>query len=151
MQENLSKYLRHLFTDNEGSVQVKHCILKKDPNYNGYGLLLRYQSGLHLIDQVEEDSPAFNAGLREDDVILYVDRKNVEQMTHDDVKILIRKLSLSNTNIDLILIRRSDVQRYKNYQEQNTIDWKPIFQDKLISETNQSRRMIDQKRSYYNN
>lgn len=72
-------------------------------------------------------------------------------MTHDDVKILIRKLSLSNTNIDLILIRRSDIQRYKNYQEQNTVDWRPIFQDKLTSETNQSRRMIDQKRSYYNN
>ena len=151
MQENLSKYLRPLFTDDEGLVQVKHCILKKDPNYNGYGLLLRYQSGLHLIDQVEEESPAYHAGLREDDVILYVDRKNVEQMTHDDVKILIRKLSLSNTNIDLILIRRVEMQRYKNYQGQNTIDWNSIFQDKLTAGTDQSRRISDRKRSYHNN
>lgn len=150
-QENLSKYLRPLFTDSEGLVQVKHCILKKDLNYNGYGLLLRYQGGLHLIDQVEEESPAFNAGLREDDVILYVDRKNVETMTHDDVKILIRKLSLSNTNIDLILIRRIDIQRYKNYQDRNTIDWNPIFQDKSTPGTNQSRQIIDRKRSYHNN
>ena len=147
-QENLSKYLRPLFTDDEGLVQVKHCILKKDPNYNGYGLLLRYQSGLHLIDQVEEESPAYNAGLREDDVILYVDRKNVEQMTHDDVKILIRKLSLSNTNIDLILIRRADMQRYKNYQGRNTIDWNAIFQDKSTTGANQSRRTNDRKKIF---
>jgi len=150
-KEDLSKYLQNLFTDNEGTVQIKHCILKKDPNYNGYGLLLRYQNGLHLIDQVEEDSPAYTAGLREDDVILYVDKKNVEQMTHDDVKILIRKLSLSNTNIDLILIKKSDMQRYKAYQERNSINWEPIFQNKLSKETIQSRHIIYRKRSYYNN
>jgi C-terminal processing protease CtpA/Prc len=147
IHEDLSKYLSILFTDNEGPVQIKHCLLKKDPNYNGYGLLLRYQNGLHLIDQVEEGSPAYNAGLREDDVILYVDKKNVEQMTHDDVKILIRKLSLSNTNIDLILIKKHDVQRYKIYQERNSIDWKPIFQDKLYNEIVQSRQIIYRKKS----
>lgn len=149
--EDLSKYLSNLFIDDQGSVQAKHCILKKHPTYNGYGLLLRYQNGLHLIDQVEEDSPAYNAGLREDDVILYVDKKSVEQMTHDDVKILIRKLSLSNTDIDLILIRKNDVQRYKAYQERNTIDWKPLLQDKLNIETHKSRQITYRKNIYYNN
>jgi hypothetical protein len=147
--DELSKYLSVLFTDDKGPVQAKHCILKKDPSYNGYGLLLRYQNGLHLIDQVEEVSPAHNSGLREDDVILYVDRKNVEQMTHDDVKILIRKLSLSNTNIDLILIKKNDVPRYKKYQENNSIDWKPILQDKL-NETKQSRQITYRRKAYYN-
>jgi len=68
-------------------------------------------------------------------------------MTHDDVKILIRKLSLSNTNIDLILIKKHDVQRYKIYQERNSIDWKPIFQDKLYNEIVQSRQIIYRKKS----
>ncbi|UJR25322.1 hypothetical protein I4U23_006673 [Adineta vaga] len=137
---DLTKYLNTLFTDGDGTVEVKHCLLKKEPTYNGYGLLLRYQNGLHLIDQVEQDSPAYNAGLREDDVILFVDRKNVEQMTHDDVKILIRKLSLSNVSIDLILIRKSDMQRYKIYQEKNILNWKPIFEHKLPNETEQTEQ-----------
>jgi hypothetical protein len=67
-------------------------------------------------------------------------------MTHDDVKILIRRLSLSNTDIDLLLIRKNDVQRYKAYQEHNTIDWKPILQNKLYNETNQSRQITYRKR-----
>jgi hypothetical protein len=71
-------------------------------------------------------------------------------MTHDDVKIVIRKLSLSNTNIDLVLIRKNDVQRYKSYQERNTIDWKPILQDKLYGEKIQSRQIKYRKRLYYN-
>jgi len=71
-------------------------------------------------------------------------------MTHDDVKILIRKLSLSNTDIDLLLIKKNDVQRYKAYQEQNTIDWKPILQNKLYNQTNQSRQITHRKGLYYN-
>ena len=131
--DDLSKYQRLLFTDDAGQIYVKHCLLKKDADYNGYGLLLRYQNGLHLIDQVEPDSPAHSAGLREDDVILFVDKKNAEQMTHDDVKILIRKLSLSNTNVDLILIKKTDITRYKAYQKNNSVDWEPILQGKFPS------------------
>ncbi|CAF4041131.1 unnamed protein product [Rotaria sp. Silwood2] len=145
--DDLSKNLHVSFTDDKGSVKVKHCILKKDPTYNGYGLVLRYQNGLHLIDQVEGDSPAFNAGLREDDIILFVDKKNVELLTHDDVKILIRKLSLSNTDIDLILIKKTDVPRYKNYQEKNSIDWKPILDDESNNETIQTDQTSTSRKS----
>ncbi|CAF5027913.1 unnamed protein product, partial [Rotaria socialis] len=102
--DGLSKHRRVLFTVGKVSIKIKHCILRKDPTYNGYGLVLRYQNGLHLIDQVEDDSPAYIAGLREDDIILYADKKNVQQLTHDDVKILIRKLSIKNMDIDLILM-----------------------------------------------
>lgn len=146
-KDDLWKYLVDLFRDDKGIVQVKHCVLKKDPSYNGYGLLLRYQNGLHLIDQVEPGSPAYNAGLREDDVILFVDQKNVEQMTHDDVKILIRKLALSNVDIDLVLIRKGDVQRYKAYQEKKTIDWKHVLESKAVGATEQSRRTARQRMS----
>ncbi|CAF1569314.1 unnamed protein product [Rotaria magnacalcarata] len=136
--DELSKHRRVLFTDDKGSVKIKHCILRKDPTYNGYGLVLRYQNGLHLIDQVEEDSPAYITGLREDDIILYADKKNVEHLTHDDVKILIRKLSVTNMDIDLILMKKSDIPRYKNYEEKNSINWKPILDDNRTEKTEQS-------------
>lgn len=133
--DGLSKHRRVLFTDDKGSVKVKHCILRKDSTYNGYGFVLQYQNGLHLIGQVEEDSPAYNAGLREDDIIFYIDKKNVEQLTNDDVKILIRKLSVANMDIALILMKKTDVPRYKNYEEKNAINWKLIFDDLLNTDT----------------
>ncbi|CAF3164126.1 unnamed protein product [Rotaria socialis] len=133
--DGLSKHRRVLFTVGKVSIKIKHCILRKDPTYNGYGLVLRYQNGLHLIDQVEDDSPAYIAGLREDDIILYADKKNVQQLTHDDVKILIRKLSIKNMDIDLILMKKSDVPRYKNYEETNSINWKLIFDNILNTDT----------------
>ncbi|CAF4469790.1 unnamed protein product [Rotaria socialis] len=136
--DELSKHRRVLFTDDKGSVKIKHCILRKDPTYNGFGLVLRYQNGLHLIDQVEEGSPAYIAGLREDDIILYADKKNVEQLTHDDVKIIIRKLSVANMDIDLILMKKSDIPRYESYEEKNSINWKPILGDNRTEKTEQS-------------
>ncbi|CAF5004827.1 unnamed protein product, partial [Rotaria socialis] len=70
-----------------------------------------------------------------DDIILYADKKNVQQLTHDDVKILIRKLSIKNMDIDLILMKKSDVPRYKNYEETNSINWKLIFDNILNTDT----------------
>lgn len=131
---------RTLFVDSYGEVQVKHCVLRKAQDYNGYGLLLRYQNGVHLIDQVESASPAYNSGLREHDVILYVDGENAEKMTHDDVKSLIRKLSAANAPIDLILLKKQNVSRYNAYKEYNQIDPIRLFQDSTKSETSTKSR-----------
>jgi C-terminal processing protease CtpA/Prc len=135
-EDDLSAFTRTLFQDDKGQVQFKRCLLKKDADYNGYGFLLRFHNGLHLIDRVEEDSPAYNAGLREDDVIIFVAKKNVEQMSHDDVRTLIKNVSSNKTPIDLILMKKNDTNRYKIYQEKNSIDWKPIVNDTNISEVN---------------
>ena len=71
-------------------------------------------------------------------------------MTHDDVKILIRKLSLANTNIDLILMKKNEIPRYKNFERNNSVDWKPVFRDKLNYEAAQSRQITYRRKSYYN-
>lgn len=135
MDEDVPIFSLNLFTDDKGSVKVKHCVLRKDPTYNGYGFVLLYQNGLHLIEHVEQSSPAYIAGLRADDVILYVGKRNVEQVTHNSIKEIIRDLSSSNMNIDLILIKNSDIARYKSYGEQCNIDWRPILNGTLARVT----------------
>ena len=144
-------YTRVLFTDDKGDVQVKRCVLKKSLDYHGYGLLLRYQNGLHLIDQVEEASPAYNAGLREDDIILYADNKNVEQMSHDDVKTLIRALSQSNTPIDLLLMKKQMIPRYKTYNEKNNIDWTAVLPNNAANETSIKSRQNTRRQKLFGN
>ena len=126
-KDELKNYLHVLFVDDQGSVYFKHCVLKKEPVYDSFGFLLRYTDDFHVIDAVERDFPAHKCGLREGDVLLFVDKKNVEQMTHVDTKTLIRTLATVDKEIHLILIQKSDLQRYKNYQDKNSIDWTSIL------------------------
>ena len=109
-------------TDEE-PLNVKRCRLRKSKNYDGYGLILRYQQDLHVIGAVEEDSPSYRAGLRENDVIIFVDKKNVEKLNHDDVKVLIRATALASDHVELLVLSKLDLPRYKKLQEKGSIDW----------------------------
>ena len=135
---DLRKYLHRLFTDDQGTVYFKRCLLKKEPSFDSYGFLLRHSNRLHVIDAVEMDFPAYSCGLREGDVILFVNRENVEQLSHDEVKKRIRHLMKTGEEVDLILMARDDVQRYRDYQQQNSIDWNTILAKDSESETNGS-------------
>lgn len=135
---DLRKHLNRLFTDDQGTVYFKRCLLQKEPSFDSYGFLLRHSNRLHVIDAVETDFPAHSCGLREGDVILFVDRQNVEQLSHDEVKKRIRYLMKASEEVDLILLARDDVQRYRDYQQQNSIDWKTILAKDSESETNGS-------------
>ncbi len=64
----------------EEPLQVIRCHLRKSKKYNGYGLVLKYQQSLHVIGEVEKASPAYRAGLRQNDVILFVGKTNVEKL-----------------------------------------------------------------------
>ncbi|CAF1516560.1 unnamed protein product [Adineta ricciae] len=129
-----------LFIDDQGPVYMKHCILKKEPTHQSLGFAVRDIDNLHVIRDVDDTMSAYNYGIRDEDVILYVNRQNVERMTHDDVKILIRKFSISNEFFHLILIKKADVQRYKDYKEKSFIDWKRILTDIREDQTQGSER-----------
>lgn len=116
-----------LFSDSQGSVYAKHCIIQKEPQDNTLGFLLRYTSGLHMIDGVKFNFPAYNSGIRSGDVILFIEKRSAEQMTHDDVKLIIQTLTSSNQIIDLIVINKNDMQRYKEYGGKDSIDWQTIL------------------------
>lgn len=108
----------------------KRCRLRQRPNYDGYGLILKHQQDLHVIGTVEEASPSFDAGLRENDVILFIGNKNVEKLSHEDVKVMIRAMTLASDHVELIVLSKSDVPKYKTMQEKGFIDWSIIGLDK---------------------
>ena len=126
---NLSKDLENiLFIDEYGPVYMKHCIIKKDTEYNILGFLLHYIDNVHIVGNVEENYPAYKNGLRNDDVILFINNQSIELMTHNDVTMLLRSLVQSNEIVDLIIINKTDVERYKKYKEKSFINWKNILE-----------------------
>jgi hypothetical protein len=126
-REQPKEFNNILFTDDQGPVYIKHCIVKKESSHDALGFLLYYEDSVHVIDSVELNFPAYNSGLRDRDVILFVNKKSVQQLTHDDLTILLRSLVISNQTVDFIAINETNIQRYKNYQRKRCIDWDSIL------------------------
>ena len=138
--EDLQEYFHLLFNDIHGPVYYKACRLIKKPKYDSFGFLLRQTNECHLIDAVEPDFPAYNSGLRENDVILGVNGKNAELLSHDELKKFIRISTNSAPSIDFILLLRKDLKRYKDYQEKNGMDWQLMIAQQGSNTDNQSLR-----------
>ncbi|CAF1581437.1 unnamed protein product, partial [Adineta steineri] len=107
----------------EEPLKAKICHLRKSKHYDGYGLVLKFQQHLHIIGEVEHASPSYRAGLRENDVILFVGKTNVEKLAHEDIKVMIRAASLASNQVDLTVISKLDIPEYKTLQEKGLIDW----------------------------
>ncbi len=116
-----------IFIDEQGPVYLKHCIVKRGSSHNALGFLLHYEDGFHIINNIDINYPGYKSGLRDNDIILFINKKNIQQMTHDNVTILLRSLVSSNEIVDLIIIKKTDLQRYKNYQRKKIINWNNIF------------------------
>jgi len=110
-------------TNNIEPLQAKLCRVRKSKFYDGYGLVLKHEKHLHIIGQVEHASPSYRAGLRENDVIIFVGKTNVEKMSHDEVKIMIRAMALTTNHVELTVLFKSDLPRYKTLQEKGFINW----------------------------
>jgi len=107
----------------EEPLKAKICYLRKSKNFDGYGLVLIFEKQLHIIGTVEKTSPAYRAGLQENDVIIFVGKTNVEKLIHDDVKFMIREAALGSNHVELTVISKSDIPKYKTLQEKGLIDW----------------------------
>ena len=84
---------------------------------------MKHEQHLHIIGKVEEASPSYRAGLRENDVIVFVGTTNVEKMSHDEVKVMIRAMALTTNHVQLTVLSKRDLPRYKVLQEKGLIDW----------------------------
>lgn len=110
-------------SSNEEPLKAKLCHLRKSKRYDGYGLVLKFQQHLHIIGEVEHLSPSYRAGLRENDVIIFVGKTNIEKLTHDDVKVMIRAMALTSNHVDLTVLSKSDIPKYRTSQEKGLVDW----------------------------
>ena len=126
-QQQLKEFNNTLFIDDQGPVYIKHCVIKREPSSDALGFSLYSEDGFHVINNVERNSPGYHCGLRNRDIILFVNQKNVQQMTHDHLTTLLRSLATSNQLVDLITINGMDIQRYKTYQQKRFIDWYSIL------------------------
>lgn len=114
----------------EEPLKAKICHIRKSKSYHGFGLELKFQQHLHVIGAVDETSPSYRAGLRENDVIIFVGKKNVEKLGHDEVKVMIRATALASNQVNLTVLSKSDIPKYKRLQEKGLIDWSNITSDK---------------------
>ena len=103
-------------------LKAKVCRLRRSDIYDGYGLVLKFQHNMHVIGEVESASPSYDAGLRHNDVIIFVGKKNVEELTHEDVKVMIRAMSLALDHVELTVLPRSDLPKYKTLRGHGPID-----------------------------
>ncbi|CAF3604202.1 unnamed protein product, partial [Rotaria sp. Silwood2] len=79
----------------EEPLKAKLCYLRKN---------------LHVIGVVEEASPSYRAGLHENDVIIFVGKKNLEKLTHDDVKVMIRAMTLASNQVELTVLSKLHIR-----------------------------------------
>lgn len=56
-------------------------------------------------------------------MILFVGTSNVEKLTHDDVKVMIRAMTLASKKVDLTVLSKADIPKYKTLQQKGLIDW----------------------------
>ena len=116
-----------LFTDDQGPVYIKRCIAKKEPQHDALGFSIVAKDGFHTIINVETNLPAYNSGLRDQDIVLFVNKKNVQQLQYEELMTFLRPLIRSNQTVDLITLQQKDVQRYRDYQKKRYIDWYSVL------------------------
>ncbi|VDO48696.1 unnamed protein product [Schistosoma margrebowiei] len=93
------------------------CILQKWENYSGYGFSLQATKGKvgHYISEVDQQSPAFAAGLRDGDYVVEVNGVNIVPNQHQEVVQCILK---NPSKVSLLVLDPES----KAYFENNSIN-----------------------------
>ncbi|CAG0879343.1 unnamed protein product [Cyprideis torosa] len=89
--------------------QPRNCHLVKWPDFNGYGFNLHSAKGQNpgqLIGQVEADSPASSAGLKQNDRIIEVNGVNISNENHRQV--VQRIQAIPNETVLLVVDEEAD-------------------------------------------
>ena len=96
------------------NIRYKRCKinLSKDSE-SGYGFTMDSKlKANHMIYSVEPCSPAYNANVRDTDIILEINKINIKRFKHEQVKQMIID-SKKDKQIELLLIRKEDYLLYK--------------------------------------
>lgn len=110
-------------------IKFKRCKVQLEYDYNGYGFYISPKiEPKFMLNKVEPESPAYKANLRNTDVIVEIDGKNIRQMSFDKLKQIIEETK----NKGFVEVLAISLIGYTYYKEK-----KKKFSDKnLVSKEN---------------
>ncbi len=116
-------------SQNETVVKFKRCKVQLEYDYNGYGFYISHKTEpKFMINEVEPESPAYKANLRQTDVIVEIDGINIRQMSFDKLK----KILDNTKNKGFVEVLAISLIGYTYYKER-----KKKFSDKnLVTKEN---------------
>ncbi|XP_053918833.1 Na(+)/H(+) exchange regulatory cofactor NHE-RF3 [Cuculus canorus] len=91
---------------------LKPRLLEIQKGENGYGFYLRMEqnSGDHVIKDVDSQSPAAKAGLKDNDILVAVNGEQVDGLDHES---LVGKIKQSEAKITLLVVDKETDTMYK--------------------------------------
>jgi len=97
-----------------GKPKFKRCNVMLLPDYKGYGFTLNSKiKPKYSIYTIDPNSPAYKANLRETDVIVQIDKKNIRRQKFDKIKQLLSE-SQKKGGVEILAIDREGYMYYKN-------------------------------------
>lgn len=109
--------------------KFKRCDVQILPDFKGFGFAINSKiKPKFMIYSVDQNSPAYKANLRETDVIVQIDGKNIRKLKFDKVKQLLSD-SQKKGRVEILAI---DKEGYKYYKERK----KKFSSKKLVTEDN---------------
>lgn len=109
--------------------KFKRCNVQLLPDFNGYGFAINSKiKPKFMIYSVDQNSPAYKANLRETDVIVQIDNKNIRKIKFDKVKQILSE-SQKKGQVEILAI---DQEGYKYYKDRK----KRFSSKKLVTADN---------------
>ncbi|CAH8571038.1 unnamed protein product [Schistosoma rodhaini] len=95
--------------------RARLCHLKLWPNFSGYGFSLRTDSVKHehKVENVEPLSPSESGGLLNGDIILMVNKKTVDRLSHTDVVKVIKERS----DVEMLVVQPKDLAYFRKFSD----------------------------------
>jgi hypothetical protein len=94
--------------------RFKRCTIKTVEGFNGFGFTLNSKvKPKFMVFSVDPQSPSYAANLRDQDVIVQIDRKNIRRIKFDKVKEMLRQSS-QRGEVEILAISKDGYIFYKD-------------------------------------
>jgi hypothetical protein len=114
LEGNASKSVSNLASTTAYKPKFKRCNVQLLPDFNGYGFSLNSKlKPKYMIYSIDTNSPAYKANLRQSDVIVQIDKKNIRRLRFDKVKQMLSD-SQKKGQVEILAIDREGYMFYKN-------------------------------------